>query len=401
MTEDFYELLDVPPDASQDEIKRAFREQVRVYHPDHNDDDRARAQFTAIKKAYDILGDPVERQAYDRLGHEDYVAKRTKGLPSPDVWEPPDEDELRSRDRSSASGRSTDRSRSSADAGATSTGSTRTSAGATSTSRGRRTTRSTGSTSSSTGGGRTTRSAGATDSRRSRSAAGDADGPVDALVRWWRARNLAWPLIWASVLTYLAGLGHYALEHEAALRRVVEEAGAIGPDPAGLLSFLSSGHHGLESPAAFVAGADFVGASLPTAQWHGALAGLVALSALLVVGARLARDRPVRDRLTTDETIVIALAVAVATTLVGGPLLAGAALLPLLFGVIVHRTHQLPGWSPSYLYVLGVLAPAAGLVAAAAGADSLIGDLLAFVVVPLVAALGLPVRVEIRKRYGR
>ncbi|MFC7230748.1 DnaJ domain-containing protein [Saliphagus sp. GCM10025308] len=83
---DFYDLLDISSDASQDDVKQAFREQVRVYHPDLNDDDRAQAQFTALKKAYDILGDPVERQAYDRLGHEDYVAKRTSGLPSPDLW---------------------------------------------------------------------------------------------------------------------------------------------------------------------------------------------------------------------------------------------------------------------------------------------------------------------------
>jgi len=86
MTEDFYDLMDVDEDASQEAIKSAFREKVREYHPDLNDDHRAQAQFTALKKAYDTLGNPSERNAYDRMGHEDYVAKRIKGLPSQDVW---------------------------------------------------------------------------------------------------------------------------------------------------------------------------------------------------------------------------------------------------------------------------------------------------------------------------
>jgi len=93
VADDFYALLEVPRDASQEEIRDAFREKVQIYHPDHNDDPRANAQFTALRKAYDTLGDPVERNAYDRIGHLDYVAKRLDGLPDPEKWAPSEAEE--------------------------------------------------------------------------------------------------------------------------------------------------------------------------------------------------------------------------------------------------------------------------------------------------------------------
>lgn len=93
MTVDFYDLLGIDRDASQEEVRRAFRDQVREYHPDRNDDPRAPAQFTAIKKAYETLGDSKEREDYDRMGHNTYCAKRINGLPSAEEWQLPDRDE--------------------------------------------------------------------------------------------------------------------------------------------------------------------------------------------------------------------------------------------------------------------------------------------------------------------
>lgn len=66
---DYYELLDVPRDASSDDIKRAYRTLARRYHPDANPDDaEAEARFKEIATAYEVLSDPQKRQHYDRFG---------------------------------------------------------------------------------------------------------------------------------------------------------------------------------------------------------------------------------------------------------------------------------------------------------------------------------------------
>lgn len=66
---DYYEILGVPRNASQEEIKRAFRRLARQYHPDVNKDDpQAEERFKEIGEAYAVLSDPQKRAEYDRYG---------------------------------------------------------------------------------------------------------------------------------------------------------------------------------------------------------------------------------------------------------------------------------------------------------------------------------------------
>ncbi len=69
MAADFYELLGVGRDDSEDDLKKAFRKLARQYHPDANPDDaEAEARFKEIALAYETLSDPQKRAHYDRFG---------------------------------------------------------------------------------------------------------------------------------------------------------------------------------------------------------------------------------------------------------------------------------------------------------------------------------------------
>jgi molecular chaperone DnaJ len=68
---DLYGSLGVEKDASQDEIKKAYRKLVRRYHPDKNPGDKAaEARFKEVQAAYDVLSDPEKRKQYDRFGQQ-------------------------------------------------------------------------------------------------------------------------------------------------------------------------------------------------------------------------------------------------------------------------------------------------------------------------------------------
>ncbi len=67
--EDYYRVLNVPRDASLEEIKKSYRKLARKHHPDVNPGDKhAEERFKRISEAYDILSDPKKREVYDNYG---------------------------------------------------------------------------------------------------------------------------------------------------------------------------------------------------------------------------------------------------------------------------------------------------------------------------------------------
>jgi DnaJ-class molecular chaperone len=69
MPRDYYEVLGVKRDASEEEIKKAYRKLARQYHPDRNPGDKqAEANFKEVQAAYEVLSDKTKRANYDRFG---------------------------------------------------------------------------------------------------------------------------------------------------------------------------------------------------------------------------------------------------------------------------------------------------------------------------------------------
>lgn len=80
---DYYEILGVPRDVSDEDLKKAYRKLVLQYHPDRNPGDKtAEEKIREINAAYEVVGDPEKRRAYDRLRFGDEVRDDT---PDPGV----------------------------------------------------------------------------------------------------------------------------------------------------------------------------------------------------------------------------------------------------------------------------------------------------------------------------
>ena len=67
---DYYEVLGVNRDASEDDLKKAYRRLAMKWHPDRNPDNpKAEEHFKEAKEAYEVLCEPQKRAAYDQFGH--------------------------------------------------------------------------------------------------------------------------------------------------------------------------------------------------------------------------------------------------------------------------------------------------------------------------------------------
>ena len=70
MGKDYYKILGIAKNASEDDIKKAYRKLALKYHPDKNKSSGAEEKFKEIAEAYEVLSDKKKRDIYDQVGEE-------------------------------------------------------------------------------------------------------------------------------------------------------------------------------------------------------------------------------------------------------------------------------------------------------------------------------------------
>ena len=80
---DYYEVLGVNRDASEEDIRKAYRKLAMAHHPDRNPENpKAEEKFKEAKEAYEVLSEADKRSAYDRFGHQGVDAQAGSPMPS-------------------------------------------------------------------------------------------------------------------------------------------------------------------------------------------------------------------------------------------------------------------------------------------------------------------------------
>ena len=77
---DYYDVLGLSRNASEEEIKKAFRKLALEFHPDRNRSDGAEGRFKEVNEAYQVLSDSKKRADYDRFGHAAGRRQRRQGV---------------------------------------------------------------------------------------------------------------------------------------------------------------------------------------------------------------------------------------------------------------------------------------------------------------------------------
>ncbi|NHX36243.1 MULTISPECIES: DnaJ domain-containing protein [Halolamina] len=378
MPADLYDVLGAPDDAPAEEIKRAYRERVREYHPDVNDHPDGDAQFKLIRTAHDVLSNPAERKTYDRLGHREYVERNLDDLPPVSVF--PDED-LPDGVSANDTGAGTESSTASATAGTTST--TGTSASSTSTTTGR-----------STGSGSDTRTG--TDTRTDRSSNGRGYGSTET--NGTRGSGDS------SADASTAG-GGSATTADAASQTADRNSSSAGSDASSWDAATSSAQSATSSSSSVPAG---VRRRRGLKRWY----GVVALSLLVYLGGLVVYALPrqaalrgaVADAMTAPASTLLgpfplasptaylltaARTLQAGTPTLGAVLLAGTILLPLVVLTTVGRFGRGAAWT----YAIPSLGPAVTLAVWPVVAVPTWAALLGLIVLPVLSGGGFLVDV--------